>query len=633
MPAKPGHKLAILRAMYAPFFGLNKEPFSIAPDPRFLYMSERHREALAHLLYGLSAGGGFVLLTGEIGAGKTTVCRGFLEQVPSTCKVAYIFNPQLTVPELLRTVCDEFGVHVPAHMPTQTPSQTPAGAPEGSGSKAQVDALNRFLLDAHAQGQQAVLVIDEAQSLSAPVLEQLRLLTNLETAERKLLQIILIGQPELRDMLARPELEQLAQRVIARYHLDALTREETPLYSRHRLAVAGPNAPLPFDAPALARIHTISGGVPRRINLLADRALLGAYAQGHHQANAQTVDQAAKEVFGPGAVPSLATPLVTSLGATGGGLGKTLGLGAAAAALLAVGWFASSVWRQPDAVQATAKLASGAVVAAPLPATAAVTAAVTANATAATAASAAGAAVMPISDNPAQLLAAAHRDAATAWRELALRWNVAIGEGDPCAAAQLAQLACFRAAGGGLALARQLARPAVLVLRGADGRPAYVLLTGLTDQTASLQVGGQRWQLSLGALAAVWRGDLWTLWRTPPGWRAGDPASADGSGAVGANTPQARTWLAEQTNRSLGSNQPAAAAPLAERIRLYQMAQGLTPDGRPGPVTLMRLNRSAGVLEPELVLANATTAPATPAALTAASPTTAPATAPAVQPR
>jgi general secretion pathway protein A len=618
--------------MYAPFFGLNKEPFSIAPDPRFLYMSERHREALAHLLYGLSAGGGFVLLTGEIGAGKTTVCRGFLEQVPTTCKVAYIFNPQLTVPELLRTVCDEFGVHVPAHMPAQSASQ----ASENNGSKAQVDALNRFLLEAHAQGQQAVLVIDEAQSLSAPVLEQLRLLTNLETAERKLLQIILIGQPELRDMLARPELEQLAQRVIARYHLDALTREETPLYIRHRLAVAGPNAPLPFDAAALARIHTISGGVPRRINLLADRALLGAYAQGQHQANAKTVDQAAKEVFGPGAalgVGALAAPLATPVFAGGLGVGKVLAMGAAAAALLAVGWVASAAWRQPSVVPAATKLASGAVVAAPAPviapaqgassnvpgwpASAGVTTTGVLTTTATT-----------TSDNPSQLLSAAHRDAATAWRELALRWNVAIGEGDPCAAAPQAQLACFRATGGGLALARQLARPAVLVLRGADGRPVYALLTGLTDQTASLQVGDRRWQLSLGALAAVWRGDLWTLWRTPPGWRATAEAGADGNSVNGSNTPVARTWLTEQTNRSLGSSQPAAAAPLAERIRLFQMAQGLAPDGRPGPVTLMRLNRSAGVAEPDLAVATA----AAPATLTTA-PTTAPSAAAAVQPR
>ncbi|HLL10477.1 MAG TPA: AAA family ATPase, partial [Rubrivivax sp.] len=274
--------------MYAPFFGLNKEPFSIAPDPRFLFMSEQHREALAHLLYGLSGGGGFVLLTGEIGAGKTTVCRCFLEQVPAHCAVAYVFNPKLTAIELLQTVCHEFGILPPT---------------DSSSLKAHVDALNSFLLGLHAEGRQAVLVIDEAQALSADVLEQLRLLTNLETTERKLLQIVLIGQPELRGMLARPELEQLAQRVIARYHLGPLDLKETQAYIRHRLAVAGPNAALPFDQPALARIHRLSGGVPRRINLLADRALLGAYAQSLSRADRRTVEQAAREVFATGEGP------------------------------------------------------------------------------------------------------------------------------------------------------------------------------------------------------------------------------------------------------------------------------------------------------------------------------------------
>mgnify|MGYP002354063190 CR=1 FL=1 len=219
---------AILPAMYVSFFGLQHAPFSIAPDPRYLYMSERHREALAHLLYGVQAGGGFVLLTGEIGAGKTTVCRCFLEQVPPRCNVAYIFNPKLTVHELLKTVCDEFRIPLPPEHPGVART-----------IKDFIDPLNEFLLRTHGVGQTNVLIIDEAQNLSADVLEQLRLLTNLETSERKLLQIILIGQPELRQMLARPELEQLAQRVIARYHLEALSEAETAQYVAHRLGVAG----------------------------------------------------------------------------------------------------------------------------------------------------------------------------------------------------------------------------------------------------------------------------------------------------------------------------------------------------------------------------------------------------------
>ena len=201
--------------MYAHHFGLSQDPFSIAPDPRYLFMSERHREALAHLLYGVGGGGGFVLLTGEIGAGKTTVARCFLEQLPPHCVVAYIFNPCLSVIELLQTVCSEFGL---PGLPDR---------PLGATVKAYVDVLNTFLLDAHAHGRHALLVIDEAQALDAAVLEQLRLLTNLETAERKLLQIVLIGQPELRTMVLRPDMSQFAQRVAANYHLTAMDKAMT----------------------------------------------------------------------------------------------------------------------------------------------------------------------------------------------------------------------------------------------------------------------------------------------------------------------------------------------------------------------------------------------------------------------
>jgi len=256
--------------MYTRFFGLKQQPFSLAPDPRYLYMSKRHREALAHLLYGVGGGGGFVLLSGEIGAGKTTVCRCFLEQIPKRCNVAYIFNPKLTVMELLKTICDEF--HIPS-APAEASNPT---------VKTYVDALNDFLLQTHAVGQNNVLIIDEAQMLSAEVLEQLRLLTNLETNERKLLQIVLIGQPELRTMLERPELEQLAQRVIARFHLNALSAKETEHYIRHRLSVAGMTRAMPFDHQALQRIHELTRGVPRRINLLCDRVMLGAYAHSRH---------------------------------------------------------------------------------------------------------------------------------------------------------------------------------------------------------------------------------------------------------------------------------------------------------------------------------------------------------------
>ena len=267
--------------MYQSYFGLAEAPFSIAPDPRYLYMSQRHQEALAHLLYGVNGEGGFVLLTGEVGAGKTTVCRCLLEQIPESCDVAYIFNPKLTVAELLSTICVEFGIACP---------------PGNTSIKVFVDCINAYLLDAHARGRHTVLIIDEAQNLSADVLEQMRLLTNLETNQRKLLQIILLGQPELATMLARPELRQLAQRIVARYHLGPLTKQEVAAYVRHRLEVSGTQRQL-FPAALMGRLYRLSGGVPRIINVLCDRALLGAYVQGKERVDRATLAQAAREVL------------------------------------------------------------------------------------------------------------------------------------------------------------------------------------------------------------------------------------------------------------------------------------------------------------------------------------------------
>jgi len=245
--------------MYKEYFGLEEMPFSIAPDPRYLYMSDQHREALAHLLYGFNSDGGFVLLTGNVGTGKTTICRCLLEQIPEKTAIAFIINPKLTVDELLAVICDEFGIKYPA----------------GNKSiKLFIDNINTYLLEAHAIGHRAVLIIDEAQNLSADVLEQLRLLTNLETNQVKLLQIILMGQPELRDKLSRPDLLQLSQRIIARYHLGALSKKEVAAYVSHRLTVAGVKDRIFSDA-AIAELYKLSGGVPRLINVLCDRALLG----------------------------------------------------------------------------------------------------------------------------------------------------------------------------------------------------------------------------------------------------------------------------------------------------------------------------------------------------------------------
>src|SRR5688572_22652867 len=274
--------------MYLSFFGLNEKPFAITPDPRYLFLSERHAEALAHLLYGINEAGGFVQLTGEVGTGKTTTIRSLLAQTPKNAEVALILNPRMTAPEFLLTICEEIGIGVP---------DTASGS-----LKDLVDILNDYLLKAHAAGRRVVLVVDEAQNLAPEVLEQVRLLTNLETNTQKLLQIILIGQPELRELLARNELRQLAQRITGRYHLDPLSHEESKAYVLHRLRVAGATTDI-YTPGALRETFRLSGGVPRVINVISDRALLGSYTQDRHRVSGTLVRRAATEVFGRAFAP------------------------------------------------------------------------------------------------------------------------------------------------------------------------------------------------------------------------------------------------------------------------------------------------------------------------------------------
>nr|WP_297350396.1 ExeA family protein [uncultured Caldimonas sp.] len=552
--------------MYAKFFGLRQEPFSIAPDPRYLFMSERHREALAHLLYGVRGGGGFVLLSGEIGAGKTTVCRCFLEKIPKRCNVAYIFNPKLTVEELLQAVCEEFRI---------PPLDRGHGAPT---VKDYVDALNEFLLRTHAVGQNNVLIIDEAQNLSPDVLEQLRLLTNLETSERKLLQIILIGQPELRTMLARPELEQLAQRVIARFHLEALSEDETEQYIRHRLAVGGMTRSVPFERQALKRIHQLSRGVPRRINLLCDRSMLGAYASGKNRVDEEIVEKAAREVFDPGELPP-APHARRRIALAGAAAGLLVG-----AALVGAG-----VMSMRDT---TARVASTAPISAGIVAPAASSAA-SAQA-AALPASAASLAADEVDDPlpPPGTFKTLIADEREAWRQLAAEWKLGLPEsGDPCQQAQRRQVHCFKSSRSSLTQIRQLARPGILTLNDGSPTGGRALLTGLTADSAVLQVGDEARTVPLASLAQVWRGDFSTYWRAPPGYET----------RAGTDSGPTAKWLAEQLAKLPGL---ASDAPLRSRIHAFQLSHGLEADGVAGPVTFMQLNRAAGVDEPRLLGAN-----------------------------
>ncbi len=578
--------------MYAKFFGLNQDPFSIAPDPRYLFMSERHREALAHLLYGLGGGGGFVLLSGEIGTGKTTVCRCFLEQIPGDCNVAYIFNPKLSVTELLRSICDEFHIPLPA---------TAASAKDFT------DPLNAFLLDGHAAGKNNVLIIDEAQNLSADVLEQLRLLTNLETNERKLLQIVLIGQPELRRMLARPELEQLAQRVIARFHLDALSATETTHYIAHRLAVAGMKGEPPFDSKALARVHKLSRGVPRRINLLCGRALLGAYANGKARVDRATVDKAAAEVFGPDLKSDAGVDAshIQNLAPRRAGywptatiaLASMTGLLLGASILGAVMWLMQSQTTHNKSSDNTAAieklaLAPAASASSPLAPVGAASAPVPANPLAPTPTTLSG-------DDFNARLAASPLTQNQALQALGAAWGLKLDGIDACQSALQQQVYCYAARQTPLSLIRELNRPGVVTLLDGNQRSTYAVLLGLTKDTASLRVGTQTHTVSLTTLAESWRGDFATLRRAPEGYAE---KVFNGRARPGAE------WLSAQLDKVPGMTPAAAPAPgaspdavLRARVYAFQLAHGLAPDGQAGPMTLMQLNRATGVNEPLLI--------------------------------
>lgn len=268
--------------MYLNYFGLSDNPFSIAPNPDYLYMSPRHKEALAHLTFGLRESGGFVMLTGEVGTGKTTVSRKLLQQLPDNTQVAMILNPTLSALELLATVCDELGIDYDT---------------DKSSLKYFTDRLLAKLAQNHQAGLNTVLLIDEAQHLMPEVLEQLRLLTNLETNREKLLKVVLIGQPELQQLLKRNELRQLAQRITARYHLLPLTAPEVSAYIAHRLSVANGDISI-FSPSALRAVHRITGGIPRVINLLCDRALTLSFTHQHPVVRKRIFLAGAQQILG-----------------------------------------------------------------------------------------------------------------------------------------------------------------------------------------------------------------------------------------------------------------------------------------------------------------------------------------------
>jgi len=527
--------------MYREYFGLKENPFSISPDPHYFYMSEGHREAMAHLVYGINSEGGFVLLTGEVGAGKTTVCRCVLEQMPEDAEIAFILNPRLTVEELLANICDEFGISYP---------------PDNKSNRVFVSLINEYLLDAHTRGKRAILIIEEAQNLTVDVLEQIRLLTNLETNQRKLLQIIMLGQPELRDVLARPELRQLSQRITARYHLGPLSKEEVPAYVEHRLSVAGLLRGRLFPKRTLDKLYRLTGGVPRLINVICDRALTGAYVQGAEQVDVKTLVTAAREVSGETArrLPSVKVYQAICIGLF---------------LLLCIAG-AAGYYTQKSKIPAPARVAAKPALQEK------------------TQAESTGAPRPVALEKPAGVTRAYTRD--RAFRALFAKWQIAYdpaGVG-PCEQAKSLGLQCLEEKGS-LTNLRQMNRPAVMKFGSGKGE-YYATLLSLDGETAFFAVGEETKSVDVREIDAKWSGDYVLLWKGPPGYR---------SRLKPGNKGPAVAWL----DRRLGAIQGREPSPdprplydekLQNRVREFQTAAGLAPDGIAGVRTVICLTDAAG---------------------------------------
>ena len=532
--------------MYEEYFSLKTKPFSIVPDPRYFFMSHGHKEALAHLLYGIGSEGGFVLLTGEVGTGKTTVCRRLLELMPEHCEVAFILNPKLTAEELLATVCDEFGISYP----------------EGTTSiKALVASINGYLLSVHEKGRRAVLIIEEAQNLEPGVLEQIRLLTNLETTEHKLLQIIMVGQPELREMLSQPQLRQLSQRITARYHLGPLSKEEVAEYVNHRLSVAGLVRGRLFPPPTLRRLFRLSGGVPRLINVICDRALLGAYVQAKDRVDTTTLTMAAREVSGQVVDGRKRVRLYTVLCST-----------FVLLVWVALGthyYYVHTAAHRPTAfVEAREPLGEEKKIetrAANL-------------------------------ERPMDQTGSSTREAA--YSELFKHWQMPYAKGDSgiaCEQARKQGLQCVKSRGS-LTDLQQINRPAVLTLVDEKDGEYYAALTSLRGASATLVVGDETRTVDVSEIVARWSGDYLILWRTPPDYK-GTLKQGD-SGLMVA-------WLEKELALAQGREGPAVRKPVfdaetVKRVKKFQLAAGLMPDGLAGPRTIMCLSAAAENGEPIL---------------------------------
>ena len=574
--------------MYTRYFGLNEKPFSIVPNPRFLYMSKQHKEALAHLHYGIQEGEGFILITGEVGAGKTTLCKCLLERISDNTRVAYIFNSKVSGNELLASICDELGISYK----------------ENSGQKILTDKIYEFLLETHAENKNTVLIIDEAQNLQPEVLEQIRLLTNLETSEKKLLQIVLIGQPELRDIFLRFDLKQLAQRVTARYHLGPLSKEEVPLYVNHRITVAGGHPPL-FNPAALKKIYAFSNGIPRLINLLCNRALLAAYSENKSLVDKTILINSAEEttehINKNNRIPNQDINLDNHQHPLSSLFSFNLVLPVIFLMIIGIGTISVLnsnffISRFPDITLSKIDLpislpqkstspdendiAANEEISHPPPINQLEN-------------------NLPINNTDTLSLPYDYSTFETktiSYHDLLSSWHIEgadITKRGLCVIARQNGLSCFISKGN-IGSLKRLNRPATLRLFSNDGTEYYIMLKAISDNIATVNIAGSLMNISIADLEKQWSGDFILLWKAPENYTSIKDTSSP-------NAEWLRTALFE-VNLSKHSDLKdfTYIAPLNEQIKSFQKSQGLEADGIAGVQTLILLNTKLGLDVPML---------------------------------
>ena len=563
-------------SIYLQYFALKREPFSIVPDPGFLYPSIYHRQAVAHLKYGLDREGGFILLTGEVGTGKTTLTRTMIKRIPPHVRVAYILNSKLNTTDVLASICDELNIQLPEDA-------------ELSFTKKCIDALNQDLLAAHAEGKKTLIVIEEAQNLTPEVLETLRLLSNLETSTQKLLHILLVGQPELLEILAQKELRQLNQRVVSRFHLSPLDKNDLSNYINHRLHRAGAKRAI-FEPACISVLFRLTGGVPRLINLVCHQALVAAYASGQKTVSAKLVRQAAAEILSEKKTNGKARVglIVAAL--------FIVGAVALAAAYKSTDLF-SSLEVAPEQAVAPDQAVAPEESAADVPVQVAEV-------------KVADIEVPAITDSPtAEVVKDQPAAAANPLSALLAIWEIdtaeVYSEEELSSVANQQQLRMEKISAVSLGFIEKVNRPGIVWLLDENGYLKTYVLSKLDTNTVTLQNRQGTADIDRERFAQNWNGVFLYLWKPPSSYSAPLAVTGNTPNQLQIN-PQLIDWLQLQLQAIDQSSERVISGgrytpAVAQQVLEFQEQQGLVADGILGRETLMRLNQFAGETIPRLM--------------------------------